>query len=90
MPCAIYILHKPTNNRLCNDGVFRGFYSCCGTKDDTKVYRRSGPTMKRLNSRVPGKSIHNDMVDDCVLEVVWSGGCDSVHYVDRHGVRSDS
>jgi hypothetical protein len=67
---TIRILHRPTNTLLCADGVFRGFVSCCGSKDDTLLYRTVGHALRRLNSRKPGKRIREDMLKDCVLDVI--------------------
>jgi hypothetical protein len=33
---------------LCEDDFLRGFISCCGTKEDTLVYRRLSAARKRL------------------------------------------
>lgn len=83
---TIHILHKPTNTLLCEDGVFRGFISCCGSKDDTLMYRSVGHALRRLNTRKPGKAIRKDMLDDCALDVVWtSPGGFKAYRLDRFG-----
>jgi hypothetical protein len=42
---------QPTNGGryyLCKDDFLRDFISCCGTKDDTLLYRRLSAARKRL------------------------------------------
>ena len=83
---TVHILHKPTGTLLCEDGVFRGFISCCGSKDDTLMYRSIGHAMRRLNTRKPGKAIRKDMQDDVVLDVVeTSPGGFRAYRLDRFG-----
>ena len=84
---TIHILHKPTNTLLCEDGVFRGFISSCGSKDDTLMYRTIGHALRRLNSVKPFKRIRADLVNDCVLDVVETGvvGGFKAYRLDRHG-----
>jgi hypothetical protein len=45
----IYVVNDPKQNlKLCEDNLFRSFYSACGTKDDTKIYRRLSAALRRL------------------------------------------
>jgi hypothetical protein len=87
---TIHILHKPTNSMLCGDGVFRPFTSICGKKDDTLMYRSVGHALRRLNTRKPGQSIRKDVLEDCVLDVVWTmpGGF-KAYRLDRFGKEVD-
>ena len=81
---TIHILHRPTNTMLCADGVFRGFLSCCGSKDDTLMYRSVNHALRRLNT------IRKDMLDDCVLEVIEICPDDpKVYHLDRFGKEVD-
>jgi hypothetical protein len=87
---TIHILHRPTNTLLCADGVFRGFVSCCGSKDDTLMYRSVGHALRRLNTRKPGKRIREDMLKDCALDVVWTApGGFKAYRLDRFGKEVD-
>jgi len=83
---TIHILHRPTNTMLCADGVFRGFLSCCGSKDDTLMYRSVNHALRRLNTNKPSKAIRKDMLYDCVLDVVEACPDGSKAYrLDRFG-----
>ena len=43
------VSNQPTGRYyLCKDDFLRCFISCCGTKDDTLVYRRLSAARKRL------------------------------------------
>jgi len=43
------VSNQPTGRYyLCKDDFLRGFISCCGTVDDTLVYRRLSAARKRL------------------------------------------
>jgi hypothetical protein len=79
---SIYIEHSSTNDMLCGDGVFRSFYSACGSKDDTLVYRRVSAALKRLNTRRPGKAIRKDLIGDLRLKVV---DADTTYYINKNG-----
>ena len=83
---TIHIIHRPSNTNLCGDGVFRSFISYCGTVDDTLVYRSVGHALRRLNTRVPGKAIRQDMLEFCALSVVeTSPGGFKAYRLDRNG-----
>ena len=83
---TIHIFHKPTNTYLCEDGLLRGCICSCGTKDDTLVYRTVGHALRRLNTRNPYKAIRKDMLEDMVLDVVWtSPGGFKAYRLDRFG-----
>ena len=87
---TIHILHRPTGTNLCADGIFRSFISICGTQDDTLMYRSVGHALRRLNTLKPGKRIREDMLKDCVLDVVWTApGGFKAYRLDRHGKEVD-
>ena len=77
---TIYILHRPTNTLMCEDGQFRGFYSCCGSKEDTLVYKSLKAALNRVNTNKPGKRLRDDFVKDVVLKFVE---VEQTYYKDR-------
>lgn len=88
---TIHIQHKPTGYNLCQDGVFRSgvtfLYKGC---KDTLMYRSIGHALRRLNTRVPGKAIRQDMLEFCVLDVVeTSPGGFKAYRLDRNGKEVD-
>jgi hypothetical protein len=86
MSNAIHILHRPTGNLLCEDGYFRsGIASGMGSQD-TLLYRTVGHAMRRLTTKKPGKRIHQDVLKDCVLDVVEvSPGGFKAYRLDQNG-----
>jgi hypothetical protein len=83
---TIHILHRPTGMNLCEDGLFRSGVSFLFCKMDTLMYKSVGHALRRLNSVNPYKRIREDMLKDCVLDVVWTvpGGF-KAYRLDRHG-----
>jgi hypothetical protein len=82
----IHILHRPTGMLLCEDGNFRSGVTFIYRGTDTLMYRSVGHALRRLNTRKPGKAIRKDMLDDCVLDVVWtSPGGFKAYRLDRFG-----
>ncbi len=60
-----YYITKYPNSKvadlLCDDGFFRPFFSSCGTKDDTSVYKSLSWAEKRL------KKISRRYAEACVM-----------------------
>lgn len=88
---TIYIVHEPSGNLLCEDGVFRSCISHCWKKDDTVSYTRFGCAVNRVNTRKPGKAIKREMLGDILIRVIEAGygSYGKLRHYDHNGVEVD-